>query len=302
MATEAIPFDHSISAKPEELQSVSRLVRRLIANNRSPFTFTGTCTYIVGQGDVTVIDPGPLDGAHLDAILAATRGETIRTIMVTHPHLDHCGGCTALKDVTGATIMGCRPREAASDPRQVPMLDAALDRRYTPDLVLNEGDCVAGPGYRLEAVATPGHSADHLVFGLPEENALFSGDHVMAWSTTVVVPPDGSMRAYMQSLRKLLSREDEIYWPGHGGPVRNPKSFVNALLVHRQWREAAILRCLAAGDTTISTIVSHTYQDLAPSLRAAAAQSVLAHLIDLVGDGRVLADGPPGLQVRYALP
>lgn len=301
MGTEPIPFDRSISAKPEELQQISRLVRRLIANNGGPFTFTGTCTYIVGHGDIAVVDPGPFDRTHLDAILAATRGETIRQILVTHAHLDHCGGAAELKQATGARIVGCGRPDRTDDPRGQPILDAGRDPRYMPDDVLGEGGVAEGPGWRLEAIATPGHAADHLAFALAEENALFSGDHVMAWSTTVVVPPDGSMRAYMDSLRKLVGRSDAIYWPGHGGPVRNPRSFVNALLVHRQWRESAILRCLGAGDATVATIVSHIYRDLAPSLRAAAAQSVLAHLIDLIDKGQVTADGSPGLQARYAV-
>ena len=168
-----------------------------------------------------------------------------------------------------------------------------------PTGALGDGDEVSGRGYTLVAVETPGHSSDHLAFALPDERALFSGDHVMAWSTTIVAPPDGSMRAYMASLRKLLDRTDDIYWPGHGGPVRNPRTFVNALMVHRQWREAAILRRLAAGDTTIAAVVSSLYRDLAPSLRGAAGLSVLAHLIDLVERHQVQVDGSVSLNAHY---
>ena len=298
--SEDIPFDRSISAKPGELQRVSPLVRRLIANNGGPFTFTGTCTYVIGQGEVAVVDPGPADPNHIDSLLEALKGETLRHILVTHTHRDHSPGAAALKQATGATILGCPPRRSLADPHAHPAQDAAFDLRYAPDGVLADGDRVTGAGYSLQAIATPGHTSDHLAFGLEQDAALFSGDHVMAWSTTVVVPPDGSMRDYMASLRKLIGRPDTVYWPGHGGPVRNPGSFVNALVVHRQWREAAILRCLAAGDTTVVTIVGRIYRNLAPALKGAAGQSVLAHLIDLVERNRVVADGPPTLRAHYS--
>lgn len=300
MAADDIPFDRTLAAKPEELQVLSPLVRRLVANNGGPFTFTGTCSYIVGHGDVAVIDPGPSDPSHIAAIMAALRGEAVRHILVTHSHRDHAPGAALLRAATGAEVVGCAPRTLGTDDPSHAALDAAADRRYAPDRTLADGDDVTGPGYRLVALATPGHSSDHLAFALPEEEALFSGDHVMAWSTTVVAPPDGSMRAYMGSLRKLLDRGETVYWPGHGGPVRNPRAFVNALLVHRQWREGAVLRRLAAGDTTVASMVAGIYRDLAPSLRGAAGLSVLAHLIDLVERGQVAADGPPSLRAHYA--
>ncbi len=299
MAADDIPFDRSISARAEELQRVSPGIRRLIANNGGPFTFTGTCSYIVGRGDVAVIDPGPNDSGHLNALLDAVAGETVRHILVSHTHRDHAPGAAALREATGAEIVGCRPRRTAAGDAAHSHLDAGFDLAYAPDRILADGDVVDSPGYRLVAVATPGHTSDHLAFGFPAEEALFSGDHVMAWSTTVVVPPDGSMRAYMASLRKLIGRNDAIYWPGHGGPVRQPRTFVNALLVHRQWREAAILRCIAAGDATIATIVGRIYRDLAPALRGGASQSVLAHLVDLVEVGKVVVDGPTTLRAHY---
>ena len=295
----AIPFDRSISAKPEELQAMSPLVRRVIANNGGPFTFTGTCSYVVGRGEVAIIDPGPVDPHHLQRLLDTVRNETVRHILVTHTHRDHSPGAKALKEATNARIVGCQPRPQLSTDRDAPAVEIAFDQAYAPDEILRQGDSVAGPGYTLTALETPGHTRDHLAFALDEEKALFSGDHVMAWSTTVVSPPDGSMGAYMASLRKLLGRSDAVYWPGHGGPVRSPQSFVNALLVHRQWREAAILRCLAAGDATVATILSHTYRDLAPVLRGAAAQSVLAHLVDLVERGRVVVEGPASLGAQF---
>ena len=299
MAAEDIPFDRRLAAKPEEVHELSRLVRRLIANNGGPFTFTGTCSYIVGRGEVSVIDPGPADPTHIAHLMAALKGETLRHILVTHTHRDHAPGAALLKAATGAEILGCPKRKATvADPRHQ-ALDAAFDLRYVPDRVLGDGDAVSGRGYTLVAIETPGHSSDHLAFALPEEQAVFSGDHVMAWSTTIVAPPDGSMRAYMASLKKLLDRADDIYWPGHGGPVRNPRAFVNALMVHRQWREAAILRRLAAGDTTIAAVVSSLYRDLAPSLRGAAGLSVLAHLIDLVERRQVEVDGSVSLNAHY---
>lgn len=300
MAADDIPFDRTLTAKPDEVQVLSPLVRRLVANNGGPFTFTGTCSYIVGRGDVAVIDPGPADSSHIAALMAAVAGETVRHILVTHTHRDHAPGAALLKAATGAEILGCPQRVARPADPSLPALDAAFDLRYVPDRALVEGDAVDGPGYRLVAVETPGHTSDHLAFALPEEGALFSGDHVMAWSTTVVAPPDGSMRAYMASLRKLQERDEAVYWPGHGGPVRNPRSFVKALTIHRQWREAAILRRIAAGDATVPSVVASLYHDLAPSLRGAAGLSVLAHLVDLVADGQVAADGPPNLKARYA--
>ena len=300
MADDDIPFDRTLTAKPDEVQLLSPLVRRLVANNGGPFTFTGTCSYIVGRGTVAVIDPGPADSSHIAALMQAVTGETVRHILVTHTHRDHAPGAALLKAATGAEIVGCPQRVARAADPSLPAIDAAFDLRYAPDRALGEGDAVEGPDYRLVALATPGHTSDHLAFALPAEQALFSGDHVMAWSTTVVAPPDGSMRAYMASLRKLQERDDAVYWPGHGGPVKNPRAFVKALIVHRQWREAAILRRVAAGDATVPTLVASLYRDLAPSLRGAAGLSVLAHLVDLVADGQVTADGPATIKAHYA--
>jgi glyoxylase-like metal-dependent hydrolase (beta-lactamase superfamily II) len=297
-----IPFDRSMNARADDMQAVSPLVRRLIANNGGPFTFTGTCTYVVGRGDVAVIDPGPADPMHTAALLAALQGETVRHILVTHTHRDHSPGAIALQAATGATIVGCAPYRPAASPPDGDRhpTDASHDLGYKADRILQDGDRISGPGYDLFAVATPGHAANHLCFSLPQENALFSGDHVMAWSTTVVAPPDGSMRAYMASLEKLRTRDDAIYWPGHGGPVRNPQRFVKALAQHRRHREHAILHRLAAGDALVETLVARLYADLSPSLKGAAALSVLAHLQDLVERGVVVVNGPPTLQAHYA--
>ena len=302
MGAEDIPFDRTLAAHAGEIEILSPGVRRIVANNAGPFTFTGTCTYVVGRGEVAVIDPGPADPSHVATLIEGLSGETVRHILVTHTHRDHAPAAALLKAATGAEIAGCPPRRVDPQHQSYPALDAAFDLRYRPDRILAEGDVVEGPGYRIVAIETPGHSSDHLAFAYPEALALFSGDHVMAWSTTVVAPPDGSMRSYLASLRKLLGRPETIFWPGHGGPVRDPQAFVKALLVHRQWREAAILRRFAAGDGTIAAVVSNIYRDLAPALRGAANLSVLAHVVDLVARGLLTVEGPPTLKSRYATP
>lgn len=300
MADDDIPFDRSLDARPREVSQVSPLVRRLIAGNAGPFTFTGTCTYIVGRDEVAVIDPGPNDKAHGDAILQAVRGLTVKAIIVTHTHRDHSPGAAALKAATGAPILG--PGLAVVRPssgHDTAAVDAAHDQTYAPDHILEDGETLVGPDYTLRALATPGHASNHMAFALPEENALFSGDHVMAWSTTVVAPPDGSMRAYMASLDKLQGRDDAIYWPGHGGPVRQPQRFVRALAQHRRQREQSILIRLRDGDTTIGALVRSVYRELAPALRGAAALSVLAHVEHLIERGLVRLEEGSGLTAHY---
>lgn len=291
MADDEIPFDRSLNARSDEVIQMSPLVRRLIANNGGPFTFTGTCTYIVGHDEVVVIDPGPADAVHRDALLAALGGARVKAILVTHTHRDHSPGALALKAATGAPILGPPPGvRLAGMGIETQAMDAAYDRGYVPDRVLREGDQVEFEGCRLDVVETPGHASHHLVFSHPAEAALFSGDHVMAWSTTVVAPPDGSMRDYMASLGKLIGRTETIYWPGHGGPVRNPQRFVRALIHHRRQRELAILSRLRIGDTTIEAIVRALYKGLSPALRGAAGLSVQAHLEDLEERGLVRSD------------
>jgi glyoxylase-like metal-dependent hydrolase (beta-lactamase superfamily II) len=282
-------------------ETLTPLVRRLVAPNASPFTASGTCTYVVGRGSVAVIDPGPEDAGHLERLLDGLAGEQVQQIVVTHTHRDHAPGARPLQARTGAPIVGCGPHRAARalGDGELPMLDASADRAYRPDRELVEGERVSGPGWTLEAVETPGHTMNHLAFALPEENALFSGDHVMAWSTSVVAPPDGAMRAYMASLDKLRARDEAVYWPGHGGPVRDPRRFVRGLASHRRQREAAIRARIAAGDTDIAGIVAAIYQGLNPRLTGAAMLSVFAHLEDLVERGEVRSDGPVRIDGRY---
>jgi glyoxylase-like metal-dependent hydrolase (beta-lactamase superfamily II) len=281
----------------DEVRRISPLVRRLVAPNPGPFTFTGTCTYIVGRGDVTVIDPGPDNSVHTDAILRATEGERIAHILITHTHKDHSPGARLLAERTGAQIVGCAPFVPKEGPESG--LDSAHDLAYAPQRVLRDGDSVEGDGYSLVAFETPGHASNHLVFALPQERSLFSGDHVMAWSTSIVAPPDGSMTHYMSSLDKLREREDATFWPGHGGPVAEPQRYMRALATHRRQREAAIVRRLDAGDETIPAMVAQIYDGLDPRLTNAAALSVLAHMEDLVARGVAAAEGPVTVAGRY---
>ncbi|MGP9821268.1 MBL fold metallo-hydrolase [Salinarimonas sp. NSM] len=295
-------FDTTFDQPTGACVRVSPLVRRIVAGNSGPVTFTGTCTYVVGTGEVAIVDPGPDDPTHRAAILAATKGERVSTILVTHTHRDHSPGAAPLREATGAPLVGCAPHRNSRDLAvgEVDTMETAGDRAYAPDRVLADGERVAGPGWTLEAVATPGHTANHLAFALPEEKALFSGDHVMAWSTTFIGPPDGAMGPYIASLSKLLARDETIYWPGHGGPVTEPARFVRAIVAHRRQREESILARLRAGDETVTTIVETVYRGLAPALRPAAALNVLAHLEDLHARGLAGRDGPPGLGSRWS--
>jgi glyoxylase-like metal-dependent hydrolase (beta-lactamase superfamily II) len=294
-------FDTQFPTTSGECVRISPLVRRIVAENRGPFTFTGTCSYIVGQGRVAIIDPGPDTPEQTRALLDAVRGETVTHILVSHTHRDHSPGARILKAKTGAVIVGCSPHREARPlaTGEVNALEASADRDYAPDRQLLEGDTVEGPGWRLTAVATPGHMANHLAFALPEERALFSADHVMAWATTVIAPPDGSMSDYIASLEKLKGRGEAIYWTGHGGPVRDPQRLVRALIQHRRQREASILARLKAGDRTIGAIVASIYVGLNPALVGAAGLSVFAHLEDLVGRGLVATEGAPSLTGEF---
>ncbi|MBB5710578.1 MBL fold metallo-hydrolase [Sphingomonas xinjiangensis] len=264
--------------------AVDPLVTRVLAPNPSPYTHTGTQSYLVGTTDLAVIDPGPDDPAHVQALLDAIDRRPVVAILCTHTHRDHSPAAAALKAATGAPVMGCAPLRVNG---AGPGADAAFDPDYAPDRILQDGDSVAGQGWTLVAVATPGHTSNHVAFALPEARALFSGDHVMGWSTSVVAPPDGDMGAYMASLEKLIGRDDRIYFPGHGDAVENPQRLVRGMLGHRKQREGQILRLLRADPLAIPAMVARMYVGLDPRLARAAAGSVLAHLIDLRGRGLV---------------
>ena len=293
-----IPFVRDIAFEYGTVAEPAPLIRRVIARNPSAFTFHGTGTYIVGKGRVAVIDPGPDLPAHVDAVLAAIRGETVSHIVVTHTHLDHSPAARPLKAATGAPTYGFGPHGGE---RGGPQVEEGGDYGFVPDHALRDGDLVRGQGWTLEAIHTPGHTSNHLCFAFKEANALFSGDHVMGWSTTVVSPPDGNMSAYMASLAKLEARAEATFWPTHGPPIPEPKRFVRALAAHRRAREAQILDCLASGRETIPEMVAHMYKDVPPDLHVAAGQTVLAHLIHMIETGRVRSESMPGPRARYAL-
>lgn len=273
---------------PASPETLSPLVRRLLAPNPSAFTFTGTQTHLVGRGAVAVVDPGPALDEHVEAILDATAGEEIAAIVCTHTHRDHSPGARLLREATGAPIVGCAP---LAPPEEDGIADEAFDPDYRPDQILEEGEALSGAGWTLVALATPGHTSNHLCFALPEEQALFSGDHVMGWSTSIVSPPDGDMGAYVASLEKLMGRDDRLYYPAHGEPVTEPAKLVRGLILHRRQREAQVLAQLRAGAGEVTVMVAAMYKDVDPRLHPAAARSVLAHLLDLERRGRAARDG-----------
>ena len=284
----AIPYRRDLTFAYGRADSVAPLVRRVIARNPSAFTFHGTGTYIVGRGRVAVIDPGPDDAPHVEALRAALAGETVTHILITHTHRDHSPAAAALKALTGAPTQGFGPH-----PTRLGSVEAEEggDRHFVPDRRLAEGDVVAGPGWTLEAIHTPGHLSNHLCFALREARALFTGDHVMGWSTSVVSPPEGNMAHYVASLTKLLARDDQVYYPTHGPPVPEPHDLVRAYIAHRREREEQILAGLRAGLTTIPALVASMYRDVPRALHRAASRSVLAHRRALGARGRVAAAG-----------
>jgi glyoxylase-like metal-dependent hydrolase (beta-lactamase superfamily II) len=270
-----------------EAVPLSPLVTRILAGNASPYTHTGTQTHLVGQGTLAVIDPGPEDEGHLAALLRAIAGRPVEAIVVTHTHRDHSPLAARLREATRAPIIGCAPLTMEDDG---PRADAAFDTDYAPDRVLADGERIDGAGWTLEAVATPGHTSNHLAFALPEEAALFSGDHVMGWSTSIVSPPDGDMGDYMASLEKLIGREERVYYPGHGEAVDNPQRLVRGMLGHRKQREGQIVRLLARGPSDVRAMVDAMYVGLDDRLKGAAARSVLAHLFDLRRRGLAMGE------------
>ena len=283
-----IPFVRDMDFAYGRPDQVSPLIRRVIADNPGPFTFTGTGTYLVGRGEVAVIDPGPALPAHLEAILEAVRGERVTTILVTHTHLDHSPLSAALARETGAVVLGL-PAPHVADPAV--KLDEGHDHAFAPDRMVADGDRITGPGWTLEAVTTPGHASNHVCYALVEENALFSGDHVMGWSTTVVSPPDGDMGDYYRSLDKVAGRGFERLWPTHGPPVEDVAPFLAAYRAHRLERERQILEQVAAGRGLIGEMVPVIYAAVDPRLHPAAAHSVLAHLLHLERSGQAARHG-----------
>jgi glyoxylase-like metal-dependent hydrolase (beta-lactamase superfamily II) len=296
-----LAFDLAFEPRYGEAVTVAPGVRRVTAENPGPFTFHGTNTFLIGDDELAVLDPGPDDPAHVDALLRAAGRAPVTHILVSHAHLDHVSAVGLLREQTGASVLAAsRSGKSLDVSAETARSDAGSDPLFAADRILGDGAVVEGPGYRLEVVATPGHASDHLAFALSGQNLLFSGDHVMGWATTVVAPPDGSMGDYMASLERLLERPETLYLPAHGGLVRDAHVYLRALRAHRRMRERLILRRLQQGDRTVDALVAHIYRDLDPRLRAGAALSTLAHLQDLVARGFVAAEGPPTLSAIYS--
>lgn len=281
---------------------LSERIWRVVCKNYGPFTYTGTGTYIIGDHSVAVIDPGPLDSDHLEALMTGLKGKTVSHILITHTHLDHSPLAAELAKRTGAKTYGFGPhgsgRKAGLEGEKV---EAGADMDFTPDIVLKDGDIIEGDGWTIEAVHTPGHTSNHMCFALKEEECLFVGDHVMGWSTTVISPPDGDMRAYIESLRKVMERDEKLYYPTHGEPIEKARRFVSATIGHRNSRETQILRAIEDDNHSIEDIVSICYKDIDHRLHPAAARSVLAHLIMMEEDGKVATDGPVRISSQFKL-
>ena len=295
-------FDRSFEPAYGHAVPVAPDVARLTVNNPSAFTFHGTNSYIVGAGDtVALIDPGPEDDAHFECLMRVLGQRTLSHIFVSHTHRDHSPLARRVKDATGAITVGQGPHRAARPLHagEVNPFAESSDMDFVPDLVLGDGESVVGDGWQLTALWTPGHAANHACFALEGTGIVFSADHVMAWATSVVAPPDGAMSDYMASLDRLLQRDDTLFFPGHGGPVREPAAFMRGLRTHRRMRERAILERIKAGDRLIPDMVRAIYRDTDSRLHGAAALSVLAHIEDLVEKGLVETDGPPSLHGAY---
>lgn len=296
-------FNRAFDPLHGELVQITDGLARVTCNNPGALTFSGTNTFLIGEQELVVIDPGPLNDAHLNALLQAIGGRPVRSILVSHTHVDHSPLAAALKEKTGAPILGCGPhRRAASflDMAETPM-DASSQKDFVPDQELMDGEKISVDGLRVESVSTPGHTENHLSFAVPELNVLLPGDHVMAWSTTIVAPPDGSMSAYMRSLDKLMDRGEMRYFPSHGGEVIEPPRFLEQLRDHRHARSNAIMERLDAGDSDVVTMVKAIYTDVDPKLHGAAALNVLSQLDDLIDRGLVSCDGAVQLGARFEL-
>jgi len=296
-----IPYVREMAFDYGACDQVSPLIRRVVANNPGPFTYLGTGTYIVGRGEVAVIDPGPDLPEHLASILKAVESERVTHILITHHHSDHSPLAGPLKAATGATIYGCAVAgHEAEDTGEVRM-EAGHDHDFRPDVSLCGGGSVSGPGWTLEAIPTPGHTSNHLCYALGQENACFTGDHIMGWSTTVITPPDGDMTDYLESLERIRARDFATLWPTHGPPIREVAPFIDAYLAHRQERIDQILLALADGPARIRDLVPRLYRDVDERLWPAAARSMLAAIVHMERGGDIEAGGPPGPDTVYRL-
>jgi glyoxylase-like metal-dependent hydrolase (beta-lactamase superfamily II) len=307
----ATPIDHDrdLQTEPGRVDMVSPHIRRVLADNPGPFTLLGTGTYLVGYGRVAIIDPGPADAAHVENLLRALDGETVEAVLVTHTHGDHSPAARLLKDAgIDAPVYGYGPHPLTRDQEEkVDASGARLEERadidFVPDVTVGHGDVIRGWGWTFDVVHTPGHISNHLCFGFREERALFCGDHVMAWATTIIPPPDGSIVDYLASLELLLDRDDLVYWPTHGPRVHDPQIYVHALIRHRLEREREILDRLSRRKwVRVESLVASMYAGYPEELHKPAARSVLSHLVKLVQEGRVECEpAPPTIESRYRL-
>jgi glyoxylase-like metal-dependent hydrolase (beta-lactamase superfamily II) len=295
-----IPYRRKLDFEYGKAEVLAPGIRRVIANNPSPFTFHGTGTYILGTGKVAVIDPGPDDEAHIDAILACLDGETVSHILVTHTHMDHSPGCRLLQAKTGAPTYAYGPHGAGKIEQGV-QVEEGGDMEFDPDHLLTHGEIIQGGDWSVECVYTPGHTSNHLCFQLREQKALFTGDHVMGWSTSIISPPDGDMADYMLSLELLLERDDEIYWPTHGPCIDEPKAHVQAYIAHRLEREQQIVACIQGGTFKIREMVPLMYKDTPEFMYPAAARSVLAAMENLIKKGSVEGSNGVTMDSDYSL-
>ncbi len=297
-----IPFVYQFDFEYGAVQQVSPLVRRVIAKNPSAFTFRGTGTYIIGSGrEIAIIDPGPLMDDHVDAIKRAVDGEQVTHLLITHTHMDHSPAAAPLKEYFGAKTYGYGPHGQGKREQGV-QVEEGGDMAFEPDVRVSHGDILRGDGWTIECVYTPGHTSNHICFALKEEKALFTGDHVMGWSTSIISPPDGDMTAYMESLKLLLDRDDEVYWPTHGTCIRDVKTFVQAFIDHRLDRERQIIDCLSQGYTNIVDMVPVMYTEVDQKMYGAAARSVLAAMVRLIDIGAIQCDSEtPSLDSNYTL-
>jgi glyoxylase-like metal-dependent hydrolase (beta-lactamase superfamily II) len=301
VALPSLPTDRTYDPAYGKAVQVSPMIRRVLARNPNAFTFHGTGTYIVGRGKVAVIDPGPLIDEHIAALMAAVADETVTHILITHTHNDHSPAAAPLKAATGAKTYGFGPHGAGKKSEGVDVEEGG-DMAFHPDVTIADRDVIEGEGWTFDSLYTPGHTSNHVCFALREEKALFAGDHVMGWSTTVIAPPDGDMAQYLASLEKLVPRDDRFYYPTHGNPIASPQRFVAKLIEHRHARERQIEACLREGLTRIPDIVAVIYSEVDKKLHPAAAMSVLAHLKHMVATDRAATNGVPTARNEYRFP
>ena len=289
---ENFSFEYGVS------EQITPLVKRVIAKNPGPFTYTGTGTFIVGTKELAVIDPGPIDNSHLNAIIKACGKSKISHIIITHTHNDHSPLSKPLQKKTGAPIYSFLNKNM--DTKTDNQFEEGYDNSFKPDVIIKDGDLIKGYDWTLEAIHTPGHTSNHMCYSLAEESILFSGDHVMGWSTTVIVPPDGDMDEYLKSLEKILDRNHQMYLPTHGSQIDDPHDLVNKYFEHRNNREDQIIKVIKSGSSMISEMVKIIYSDVDPGLHPAASMSTLAHLNRMVKNKIIKVEGT-GLKGNYSI-